>query len=59
MTTTHPGSISDHANQANAALRKGFGPRVRKLHARIGKAHYQALLDGQATPLQLADLPPA
>jgi heme oxygenase len=64
MTTTHPGSISDHANPADAALRKGFGPRVRKLHARIGKAHHQAegmvfsraLLEGRATPLQLAAL---
>jgi heme oxygenase len=64
MTTTHPGSISDHTNPADAALRKGFGPRVRKLHARIGKAHHQAegmvfsraLLEGRATPLQLAAL---
>lgn len=64
MTNTHPGSISDHANQADAALRKGFGPRVRKLHARIGRAHHQAegmvfskaLLDGQATPPQLVAL---
>jgi heme oxygenase len=64
MTTTHPGSISDHANQADAALRKGFGPRMRRLHARIGKAHHQAegmtfskaLLEGRATPLQLAAL---
>ena len=35
-------SISDHARPADAQLRKGFGPRVRKLHARIGKAHHQA-----------------
>lgn len=64
MTTTHPSSISDHANPADAALRKGFGPRVRKLHARIGKAHHQAegmvfskaLLEGQATSRQLAAL---
>ena len=57
-------SISDHASASDAALRKGFGPRVRKLHARIGRAHHQAegmafsraLLDGQATPLQLAAL---
>ena len=64
MTTSHPGSISGHANPADAALRKGFGPRVRKLHARIGKAHHQAegmvfsraLLEGRATPLQLAAL---
>lgn len=40
------------------------GPRVRKLHARIGAAHHQAegmafsraLLEGRATPLQLAAL---
>jgi heme oxygenase len=57
-------SISDHAGPADAQLRKGFGPRVRKLHARIGKAHHQAegmafsraLLDGQASPRQLAAL---
>ena len=56
--------ISDHADQADAALREGFGPRVRKLHARIGRAHHQAegmpfakaLLDGQVSPLQLAAL---
>jgi len=59
-----PASISDHANAADAQLRQGFGPRVRKLHARIGKAHHQAegmgfsraLLAGEATPLQLAAL---
>ena len=59
-----PMSISDHAGSAEAQLRKGFGPRVRKLHARIGKAHHKAegmafsraLLEGQATPLQLAAL---
>ena len=64
MTLSPPLSISDHANQADAQLRKGFGPRVRKLHARIGKAHHQAegmafskaLLAGQAEPLQLAAL---
>lgn len=57
-------SISDHAGPADAQLRKGFGPRVRKLHARIGKAHHQAegmafsraLLEGQASPLQIAAL---
>ena len=56
--------ISDHADQADAALREGFGPRVRKLHARIGRAHHQAegmpfakaLLDDQVSPLQLAAL---
>ncbi len=62
MTVTP--SISDHATNADARLRRGFGPRVRKLHARIGKAHHQAegmtfskaLLAGEATPLQLAAL---
>jgi heme oxygenase len=57
-------SISDHATSADAQLRRGFGPRVRKLHARIGKAHHQAegmafsraMLAGEATPLQLAAL---
>ena len=41
-----------------------LGPRVRKLHAHIGKAHHQAegmefsraLLEGRAKPLQLAGL---
>ncbi len=64
MTTTIPEAISDHARPADVAARKGFGPRVRRLHARIGAAHHQAegmsfsraLLDGQATPLQLAAL---
>ena len=57
-------SISAHAGSAAAHLRRGFGPRVRKLHARIGKAHHHAeglafsrrLLAGEATPLQLAAL---
>ena len=57
-------SISDHASAGDAQLRKAFGPRVRKLHARIGRAHHQAegmvfsraLLNGQATPLQLVAL---
>jgi heme oxygenase len=64
MTTSPLPSISDHASPQDAQLRKGFGPRVRKLHARIGKAHHQAegmsfskaLLAGAATPLQLAAL---
>ena len=80
MTTTHPtthptkplnaapssvpDSLSDHASPADLAARKGFGPRVRRLHGRIGAAHHQAegmefsraLLDGQASPLQLAAL---
>jgi heme oxygenase len=57
-------SISEHASATDVLLRRGFGPRVRKLHARIGKAHHQAegmtfskaLLDGRAEPLQLAAL---
>lgn len=57
-------SISDHAGTSDAELRKGFGPRVRKLHARIGKAHHKAegmvfslaLLEGKASPRQLAAL---
>ena len=64
MTPSLPVSISDHADQTDAQLRKGFGPRVRKLHGRIGKAHHQAegmafskaLLAGEAKPLQLAGL---
>jgi len=60
--TTAP--ISDHATAADAVQCRGFGPRVRRLHARIGKAHHQAegmgfskaLLAGEATPLQLAAL---
>ncbi len=63
MTAT-PASISDHAHATDAAARKGFGPRVRKLHARIGAAHHKAegmdfsraLLAGQAHPVQLAAL---
>ena len=57
-------SISDHATDADVRQRYGFGPRIRRLHGRIGKAHHQAegmafsrsLLSGEATPLQLAAL---
>lgn len=64
MTAAIPGSISDHARPADAVMRKGFGPRVRRLHGRIGAAHHKAegmafsrsLLAGEASPLQLADL---
>jgi len=57
-------SISDHAGASDAERRNGYGPRVRKLHARIGKAHHKAegmafslaLLEGQASPRQLAAL---
>jgi heme oxygenase len=62
MTASH--SISDHAKPADADMRRGFGPRVRKLHSRIGKAHHKAegmtfsraLLAGDASPRQLAAL---
>jgi heme oxygenase len=64
MTTTFPEAISEHARPADALVRKGFGPRVRRLHARIGAAHHKAegmafsraLLAGEATPRQLAAL---
>jgi len=57
-------SVSERAGLADAQLRQGFGPRVRRLHARIGKAHHRAegmafsraLLEGQASPIQLAAL---
>ncbi|WP_411870774.1 biliverdin-producing heme oxygenase [Vulcanococcus limneticus] len=57
-------AISAHAGGDDAALRRGFGPRVRRLHARIGAAHRQAegmvfsraLLEGQVSPFQLAAL---
>ena len=64
MTTTAPEAISQHAQAADAKARRGFGPRVRRLHTRIGAAHRQAegmvfskaLLAGQASPLQIAAL---
>ncbi|KAF0652869.1 heme oxygenase [Cyanobium sp. Copco_Reservoir_LC18] len=64
MTAAIPVAISDHARPADVLARKGFGPRVRRLHGRIGAAHHQAegmafsrsLLAGQAHPLQLAAL---
>ena len=57
-------SISVHTSPSEAALRPSFGPRVRRLHARIGAAHHQAegmafsraLLEGQVKPQQLAGL---
>lgn len=59
-----PAAISSHAGVADAQLRHGFGPRVRRLHARIGKAHHQAegmafsraLLEGRARPQQVVAL---
>lgn len=64
IPTAIPAAISDHARPADVLARKGFGPRVRRLHARIGAAHHQAegmtfsrsLLEGQASPRQLAAL---
>ena len=64
MTVPQSASISDHAGPADVRLRRVLGPRVRRLHARIGKAHHQAegmrvslaLLAGRAEPLQLAAL---
>jgi heme oxygenase len=64
MTTAIPAAISDHARPADVLARRGFGPRVRRLHGRIGAAHHQAegmafsrsLLAGQAQPVQLAGL---
>jgi len=64
MTTAIPAAISDHARPADVLARKGFGPRVGRLHGRIGAAHHQAegmafsrsLLAGQANPRQLAAL---
>ena len=64
MTTAIPEAISDHARPADVLARRGFGPRVRRLHARIGAAHHQAegmtfsrsLLEGHASPRQRAGL---
>ncbi len=64
MTTAIPVAISDHARPADVQAHKGFGPRVHRLHGRIGAAHHQAegmsfsrsLLAGQASPRQLAAL---
>jgi heme oxygenase len=64
MATTLAPSISDHAGPADTAAHRGFGPRVRRLHGRIGAAHHQAegmafsraLLQGQARADQLAAL---
>lgn len=64
MAAAPPASISDHASPADAQRRHRLGPRLRKLHARIGKAHHRAegmvfsraLLAGEAQPLQLAAL---
>lgn len=57
-------AISTHADGADRAQRQVLGPRLRRLHARIGAAHRQAegmafsraLLEGQVEPLQLVAL---
>lgn len=57
-------SMSGHTSAADSQLRPLLGARVRKLHARIGKAHHhaegmafsKAFLAGAVTPLQLAAL---
>ena len=57
-------AISTHAGGADQAQRQVLGPRLRRLHARIGAAHRQAegmafsraLLAGQVEPLQLVAL---
>lgn len=56
--------LSRHGQLTNASQGQGLGPRLRRLHARIGKAHHQAegmvfsraLLNGAATPQQLRSL---
>ena len=57
-------AISAHASGTDQAQRQVLGPRLRRLHARIGAAHRQAegmafsraLLAGQVEPLQLVAL---
>jgi heme oxygenase len=64
VTIVPAASISDHASAEDGVRRPGLGPRLRRLHGRVGKAHHQAegmafprsLLAGEATPLQLAAL---
>jgi heme oxygenase len=61
MTITTQAPIYKHATANDTRRNSRFGPRVRRLHSRIGQAHHQAegmgfsraLLEGQATPLQL------
>ena len=56
--------LSSPSLSATSQQGQALGPRIRKLHAHIGKAHHQAegmefsraLLEGRATPLQLAGL---
>ena len=42
MTLTPKAPISEHATANDTRQHRGFGPRVRRLHARIGQAHHQA-----------------
>ena len=64
MTITTQAPISKHATANDSRRHSRLGPRVRRLHSRIGQAHHQAeamhfsraLLEGQATPRQLAAL---
>ena len=64
MTTATQTPISKHATVNDSRRHSRFGPRVRRLHSRIGQAHHQAegmgfsqtLLEGQASPRQLAAL---
>jgi heme oxygenase len=57
-------SLSDHAQPAGANQPPRLGPRLRKLHSRIGRAHHQAegmafsraLLEETVSPVQLAAL---
>lgn len=56
--------LSAHVRSPEKALARALGPRLRKLHARIGRAHHQAegmafsraLLEERATPTQLVAL---
>ncbi len=64
MTITIQAPISEHATANDTRRHSRFGPRVRRLHSRIGQAHHQAegmgfsraLLEGQASPRQLTAL---
>ncbi|MFO0058757.1 MAG: biliverdin-producing heme oxygenase [Cyanobacteriota bacterium] len=57
-------SLSKHAQHAEANQRPQIGPRLRKLHSRIGRAHHhaegmafsRALLEEKVSPIQLAAL---
>lgn len=64
MAATTFAALSEHDLPKEAAPRPQLGPRLRKLHSRIGRAHHQAegmafsraLLEERVTPLQLAAL---